>query len=342
MKDIKIINPASAAIVMALGIFLYGAIEAFPFVDHYLGKGLTVMLVLIGGVVYSALVRQILRRNFLIPFLNNPVNSFVMGAWIAGMSVLCNVMLKYFPDLHVIVQGITIINTFFLFLFLIWCVYNFKRLWDRPAQHATHGVVLLSTVAAQSVVIVWSELFPFVSAVVVLTVVSLGLIFYLLGVLLIGIRYREDPKWSLTEDWSNTNCIIHGALSITGLALVSTEMMSSLFYLIFWLSVFVAVLSIETVEVRRAVKRVQAYGWKKGIFTYNISQWSRNFTFGMFYAFTMVRHDQPYYLNTMYELHEVFLSVWAWVVLSALIIQVGLWTKEHFPMFRKGDGQKAV
>ena len=35
-------------------------------------------------------------RNEMKEFLKNPVNSFAIGTWIAGVSVLCNVFLKYF------------------------------------------------------------------------------------------------------------------------------------------------------------------------------------------------------------------------------------------------------
>ncbi|MFG6147723.1 hypothetical protein [Halobacillus sp. B23F22_1] len=334
--NMKLINPAAASIVMALGIFLYGAIEAFPLLDQVWGKWLAALLTVTALVIYVPLAQQSFRKAFRVPFLNNPVNSFVMGAWIAGISVLCNVVLKYFPELNPWIQAAAIVNTCFWIVFIFYCVNNFRQLLQKPGKHSAHGVILLSTVATQSLVIVWTELFPFVSALVILSVLTLGLLFYLFGIVLIGIRYKSDNQWSLAEDWTNTNCIIHGALSITGLAIVSTQLMPPVFLLFFWLFVFSIVVLVEAVEIRRAFIRVRAYGWRKGLFTYNISQWSRNFTFGMFYAFTMMRHEGPYYLNLMYDFHEIILSIWAWVVLAALIVQIGLWLKANFHYLDRG------
>lgn len=324
-------NPAAGAIVMALGIFLYAAIEAFPFLDQGLGKILTILLALIGIVIYTSLTRQFLHKDFLVPFLNNPVNSFVMGAWIAGVSVLCNVIIKYFPGMTAFIQGVAIVNTCCWVFFLGFCVYNFKQLLKWPTSYSIHGVILLSTVATQSLIIVWVEILPFLSKdTLVVPVMYLGLIFYLCGIFLIGTRYGKEKQWTLIEDWTNTNCIIHGALSITGLAIVSSQLMSSLVVMIFWMIVFTLLVIVEIVEITRAVKRISEYGWRRGIFTYHISQWSRNFTFGMFYAFTMTMHENSYYMSSLYDFHDTFLTLWAWIVLLALLGEIGLWLKSNW------------
>ena len=54
-KSKNIIEPASAAIVMALGIFLLGTIEAFPLLDVYLGRFLAAILLILWLVIYSLL-----------------------------------------------------------------------------------------------------------------------------------------------------------------------------------------------------------------------------------------------------------------------------------------------
>ncbi len=335
--NMKIINPASGSVIMALGIFLYAAIEAFPFLDHIMGETLTVVLAVIALLVYKSLTFQFFHKDFLLPFLKNPVNSFVTGTWIAGISVLCNVIIKYFPELSAVVQVMGVINTILWFLFLVSCVYNFKQLFQRPRRHSIHGVILLSTVATQSLVIVWVEVFPFLPDVLELVVMVLGIFFYICGMFMIGIRYGKAKQWSLTEDWTNTNCIIHGALSITGLAIVSSQWMSALFIMIFWLVVFTLLIIVEMIEIIRAVKRVRQFGWKEGVFTYNISQWARNFTFGMFYAFSWTMHENPYYMNAMYDFHESFLSFWAWMVLVTLVVEIGLWVESKWPV---SQGQK--
>ncbi|MCR8849833.1 hypothetical protein NQ095_15545 [Rossellomorea sp. SC111] len=310
---------------MAIGIFLYAAIDAFTWVNHITAKILSVSLIVLTAIIYKSLIKQLLTKSDRILLLTKPVPSFVMGSWIAGISVLSNVIVKYFPDMSVAVQAVMLLNTLMWLGFMASCVCRFKELLKRPAAHPIHGVVLLSTVATQSVVIFWVKLYPSLPEGLLIGAISLGAFYYLIGIKLMIVRYGRGSRWTLIDDWPSTNCIIHGALSITGLAIVSSEMLSGRIIMIFWLFVFFLLIGVEWLEMVRAVKRIQKLGWKKGIFTYHISQWSRNFTFGMFYAFTITMHDNPYYLNRFYPFHEGFLHVWAWIVCLFLIAEVGLW-----------------
>ena len=321
----KIINPAAGAVVMALGIFLFGAFRQFT--DH--GEIFALVYFLISLLVFARLIRQSFQKDFWQTFLHNPVNSFVIGSWIAGLSVLCQVLIQYFPFLQRLIFFLTISNTVLWIFFLFISVYNFKQLWERPKIHATHGVVLLSTVATQSLVILWATVFPEVPEFLVLGVLCLGVFFYLNGVFLIFLRYKRE-KWSFANDWTNTNCIIHGALSITGLAVVSMHVFSAIFVLWYWWLVVIVIITIEIIELWRGFTRVKKLGWNKGVLTYHISQWSRNFTFGMFYAFTMVMLDVSKYTTSFIEVQKVVLTIWAWVVLCTLVVEIILWGRTSF------------
>src|SRR5690625_7907900 len=90
----KNIEPASGAIIMANGIFLMGAVEAFPLLDILLGKYLAFILLIVWMVIYIKLSIQFFRRDFLISYLRHPVDSFTIVTWIAGVSVLCNLLLS--------------------------------------------------------------------------------------------------------------------------------------------------------------------------------------------------------------------------------------------------------
>lgn len=340
-KNVKIINPASGAIIMACGIFLYSTIEAFPFLALTLGDLLACLLMGMGVFIYYRIIRQLFQEHFLTQLIKNPVNSFTMGTWVAGLSVLANVGIKYYPALTPVFQVIAVLNTIFYLFFLFVCVYNFKELFKRPSAHSTHGVVLLSTVATQSIVIMLGNMFPFLSDTIIRVLIGLGLLFYICGAAVIAIRYFSEKQWTLTEDWTNTNCILHGALSITGLALVLSKSLSATAIMFFWLFVFTMLIAVELIEVDRAIKRVRKYGWKEGLFTYNISQWSRNFTFGMFYAFSFTMHENPFYMNAMYGFHEIFLAMWAWIVLSALVVEICLWAKSK-QVIEKMKKEKAI
>ena len=325
----KNIEPASGAIIMANGIFLMGAVEAFPLLDILLGKYLAFILLIVWMVIYIKLSIQFFRRDFLIPYLRHPVDSFTIGTWIAGVSVLCNVLLRYFPEILIMTQAIALLNTVLWLFFLVNCFHNFKRLIGKELEYGVHGVVLLSTVGTQSIIILLNNAFFQFPSYFIIGIIVLGLLFYILGIIQMIKGYLIRQNWTLADNWANTNCIIHGALSITGLAIVTTGMFTSLSISIFWLVVFLLVILIESTEVVRAISRIRLYGWNEGIFHYHITQWSRNFTFGMFYAFTIVFHNHMAYSipNSLYTFQVGVLSIWAWVVLVALIIQIILYVK---------------
>lgn len=54
-----------------------------------------------------------------------------------------------------------------------------------------------------------------------------------------------------------------------------------------WFWALAAFIVVEGIEVARALVRKRAYGWKRRLLVYLPSKWSRDFTFGMFYAFTL-------------------------------------------------------
>ncbi|RWZ58654.1 hypothetical protein EQV77_06715 [Halobacillus fulvus] len=317
----KVINPASGAIVMAFGIFLEGAMNYF--FGQGVGRWFVMIYFTLSAALYTKWCRQIFQKEFLSSLINNPVNSFTLGSWVAGCSVLLVVVDAYFSFFHPIAIVMTAINTLFWLAFLMISVVNFKRLWTERI-HVPHGVILLSTVATQSIVILWNEMFPSLPEYLSLTAIFVGVSFYIISFYLITRRYWST-RWSLAEDWTNTNCILHGALSITGLALVSTGVWTGTALLYYWVLVFVVLCLVEGMEVIRACQRVRRKGWKEGIFSYHISQWSRNFTFGMFYTFTLMMHEALSPESLLYSVHEVFLPVLAWVVLGTLVVEVGLW-----------------
>lgn len=323
------IEPASAAIVMAIGIFLIGTIEAFPLLDKHLGTFFSFILLIIWLVIYSLLSIQFFHKGFIIPFLKHPVNSFAMGTWIAGVSVLCNVILNYFPSMIKITQMIALFNSLLWILFFVTSVYNFKKLFLNKSNYEIHGMLLLSTVGSQSIIILLNNVFFQFPVVFSEVIILIGLAFYLIGVFLItrGITHKEN--WTIRDDWSNTNCIIHGALSITGFAMITTGTFSALIINLLWMVTFLLLIAIEGVELLRAKQRIQMYGWNQGVFSYHVSQWSRNFTFGMFYTFTlMMQKNTDYFLSAnLTQIQESVMAIWAWVVLITLMLEIIIFLK---------------
>lgn len=325
------IEPASAAIIMAIGIFLIGTIEAFPFLNEHLGKALAFILLMIWVIIYGLLSFQFLHQDFIIPFIKHPVKSFAMGTWIAGVSVLCNVFLEYFPSIIKLTQIMALLNSLLWLLFLVTCIYNFKKLLCDETDYSVHGILLLSTVGTQSIIVLLNNVFFELPILFSEILIIMGFIFYLFGMFLISKWTATKNDWIITEDWSNTNCIIHGALSITGFAMVTTQTFTPFTINLLWVTTFVLLVGIEFVELVRAKSRIRKYGWNKGVLSYDVSQWSRNFTFGMFYVFTLIMLKNTNYVISEYlsQFQTRVMSIWAWMVLIALVVEIIIFLK-HF------------
>ena len=149
---------------------------------------------------------------------------------------------------------------------------------------------------------------------------------YAIGLGLILRRYVGGETWRLADDWDNTNCILHGALSISGLAAVVSDHFSAQALLVFWLIVVAAFVIVEAIEVLRLFVRVNALGWRRGLFVYDVSQWARNFTFGMFYAFTLAFAERVPSLasQSVEALRRTILSSGQYVVLFLLLAETAM------------------
>ncbi len=164
---------------------------------------------------------------------------------------------------------------------------NLVHLAKSRVEHP-NGSILLLTVSTQSVAIMALRLFPghLLIRRAALVLIAAGAVFYLAGLALILRRYLCFRNWRLVTDWSNTNCILHGALSITGLAAVVSGVLAAPTMTFYWFGVAVVLVAVEAIEGARLVLRLRGCGWRRGVSTYDLSQWARNFTLGMFYAFT--------------------------------------------------------
>lgn len=169
-------------------------------------------------------------------------------------------------------------------------LYNLRRLATAPADaFRPTGVILLTTVATQAVALLALRLFGGLPAVetAAMVLIAIGATSYVAGAALIVRRYLFGPRWRLAPDWDATNCILHGALSITGLTASVSGRFGVATLAPFWALTLAVFALVEAVEVARLAARVRAVGWRDAVLVYDTSQWARNFTFGMFYAFTV-------------------------------------------------------
>jgi hypothetical protein len=146
----------------------------------------------------------------------------------------------------------------------------------------------------------------------------------------------------LADDWDTTNCIGHGAMAISGLAALVSGTIPVPWIVLAWLWVAGMFVLVESIEIARLVVRVQAYGWRKGVLTYNVSQWARNFTFGMFYAFTLslatTDGDAAHWLTDLWAL---ILHYGQYGVLALLSIEIALFLARYAGVLARYAGVRA-
>ncbi len=288
---VKVINPgpaktASGAIVMSMGVFMNDAMTKFPWFIHSIGRLTVLMIFAFWLLLMMDYGISFFQGRFSEEHWSEPLNSFAMGTWIAGSSVCSMGIFMYVREWHVAAMVVIFLNTF---LWLIYAGHSLIQLTKliKIKTKIIDGIVLLLAVSTQSLVVDYSIwLLGDLPVWVARTMLLLGLLFYISSFILI-IKSYASCKWKLTEDWKNTNCTIHGALSITGLAAIISKTVPVYPILLLWGIAFFLFIIVETIEVTRGIKRIKALGVRRALGTYNVSQWTRNFTFSMFLAFTL-------------------------------------------------------
>lgn len=279
---------SKGALIMGLGIISLG-----PLYNMHLVNEVSIVPFLLGGLWLQISVHYVVgARNVFSLSETDPNQIFLIGTWVAATSVLGVNILFYYPEV-IWISRVAATAAFIIWVYYIILAVNqmVSFRWKGDKVRVLHGGILLTTVSTQSVVIIcdWAWALPILIEAIVLYV---GVIFYLVSVSLLLIRYGKF-KWRMTDDWKNTNCIIHGALSITGVAWFNLTGTVSPVLIAYWWVVFLLFVLVEFVEVYRAFKRVKHFGVHRGLWVYHPSQWARIFTFGMFYYLTLTISIPP-------------------------------------------------
>jgi hypothetical protein len=284
---------ASGGIVMAIGIAAIAALPNARPSSALLQQALGLFLIALWAFLAAAYAAA-WREGGFARHTSPPVGRFAIGTWVAATAVLCRLVTLRFPEWRWLSALLANIALLLWLWFLPAMLSGFRAIAAGAARVKATGIVLLSTVSTQSLAIVLLSLFREGRLVfaLVLALVVLGYGLYGLAASLVVERYWRDKGWRLADDWDNSNCILHGAMSISGLAAVLGGVFPPIVPLVTWIYAAIAFLLVEAIEVARLSQRLHLYGLFRGVLAYDVSQWSRNFTFGMFYAFTLafMRH----------------------------------------------------
>lgn len=321
-------STSAGAIVMACGIFINGAIVRFPFLDRRLAVGLSLILLALWALIACEYLRSLLDGTLVERHLSDPVGVFAVGTWVAGTS-MCGLTLAHrLPDWLPFVRVLLGLNILLWGFYLVQAFKNFVVLLRAKGWRTVHGVLLLSTVSTQSIVIlsvtVWGNASLLGNGARI--VIALGAVLYVAALTMIGFRYLSDLRSvDISRDWTSTNCIIHGAMSITGLACCVTDVVPVRLVLVIWLWVLLWFVIVEVIEVLRTIARTRRMGIIRAVWVYSPTQWARNFTFGMLYAFTLNFHLESTLtggsLTLLESIRSAVLLCGAWVVLALLVYE---------------------
>lgn len=336
----------AGGIVMSTSIFTAFAFTQLPFYSPFLGRLATIEIFIIWLFLARSFLASLINRHFRMHYAH-PLRRFAIGTWVAATAVLATLSARTVPEVIGFSRALTLIAVVIYIPYVLLFVRGYITLWRRPLTQRANGVILLATVSTQSIVIAlhtsFGSGFPNGVAFAMLLFDS---IFLVSGLLLIALHYYSFGSWFLAIEWKNANCIIHGAVSISGLALVLLPEVNEDLPFNVWRAALLLFITIEAIEFIRMMERGQWRGWRPGLMVYDVTQWTRNFTFGMFYAFSfeLYHHLSPIQLQTTAGDAEVALLRlivdWGqYVVLAILVIETTLFLRARLYRFRPAGTQ---
>src|SRR5699024_6972281 len=242
--------------IMAYGIFFIGAYDYLPFLCPFEWVTIPLFTVMVAS-IFTMVFLTYIRPKIFKQFQNEPTRLFALVTWVAVLSVFLLVLQKHNLLIQPFIPGLAFMNVMLIIGLIGFYTYAFKQLLKRP-RPKVDGIILLSTVSLQSIVIMLFHLFGSTFKGIFIPLICLGLICYIIGSTLIGRSYLKKG-WTFADDWANTNCIIHGALSITGLAVVLTESFSHSFIFTLFIITTLLLCLVECLEILRLFKRIKRY-----------------------------------------------------------------------------------
>jgi len=293
---------------MAGGIFLLGPLRRIPG-GPGIPTDILALALLAGWTVLAWLFGRAVRAGQLPGF--RPAGNFAMGTWVAATAIVAETTMRAFPGLRPLAIAFALLATGLWGWFLWIAALGVRELLAEHGQVPVTGTVLLTTVSTQSLVLAWQSVLPSgLPLAVARVLLAVGMIFYLVGAALTGFGLTSPRTWTLVADWRAPRCILHGAISITGLAALRSQAVGWPALVGLWLLAAVLFVVVESMELIRLRLRVRAHGWRSAVIIYHPAQWARNFTFGMFYTFTLaLAQDRSATTGASWAA-----GVWAWLV----------------------------
>jgi hypothetical protein len=317
--------PAAGDVVMAIGIFGVATLPMLPDGAQRLRQPLAIALLVLWALLAVDFLEEWARGDD--PRAMPPLARFGLGTWVAGTAVTAKLLYTSVPGWTPLAAALGVMACG-LWLWFARIAGGAVLPLLGARRQPIGGSVLLATVATESLVLLAALLPTAYASTIALAPLVLGALLYVAGAAIILRSLMRAQDWGLAEGWRDNNCILHGAASITGLAAVSSSAVPAEACLALWLYAAAVFVLVETIESLRLALRVGAYGWRKGVLVYDVAQWTRSFTFGMFYAFTAAYAGRfgasPQMLAWIAWAQRLVLDYGRYVVLALLLAEIAL------------------
>lgn len=278
----------SGAFVLAINTYVLACLPFYhlPVIIMLL---VTLELLIIWMYISLGLMQSYLNHDL---HFNHHADRLALGYWVAGTALLVLLLNQAALSLQGLVVLLSILA---VILYVIYAVIFMRWLWlsvcHRFHLHAS-GMILLATVSTQAISLLLITLFRHDAPLwMYQCLIGFGFIFYPLGLIAIVMHLLNAHSHSFIKGWGNVSSLIHGALSITGLAILEAQgdMNDGVVYL--WSLTLALIVLIELFDLFRFILKVKSHGFIREISIYHASQWVRLFAFSMFYAFTVLYYQ---------------------------------------------------
>ncbi|MCW8399127.1 hypothetical protein OQJ26_10020 [Legionella sp. PATHC038] len=316
---------SAGSIVMAIGIATFDVLPQFQLVTPLVKRLIILELLVIELYLICFFVKCSMAGQFNL-FTTSAINQFGIGTWVAGSSVLTLLFLQEFPSWDLVIWLCAFCALFFWPIYLVISLINLQRIFFKKIKIHT-GNILLLTVSTQALALLTHSLFASVMPILISQVlIILGYFFYAIGIMIVGKYLLSCSKKRLLLGWSNGNSIIHGALSISGLASTATHALDDRVILNTWILATSLLFLVEGMSFIKMYHRVKIAGFIDGIFVYNLSQWTRIFTLGMYYSFSFALYKQ--HVGNKFIVQTV-LMYGKYIVLILLLFEVFIFLQDR-------------
>ena len=308
---------ADGSIVMAIGIFSFDALPQIPGIPEAIKQFIILELLIICLYLVRNYIGQY-RDGYFNCSIRLKKNQFGVGTWVAGLSLLAVLFRQSIPCFHFIVWGSAFFAVF------IWLSYIFLScinlgMFVVKRDRVTKGIILLPTVSTQAIALLGYALFSTTLPLLLYqSLIHLGYLLYLAGFFIIARHLFYQRCKQIILNWNSTNSILHGALSISGLAATTTALNNALIVGTWFIATCFFIL-VEGIALLKCCYRFKAAGFRGGVFIYDVTQWARVFTFGMYYTFNLNLVTHHIYVNSLIN---IIIDYGQYGVLTILLFEI--------------------